>query len=86
MGFCTSVVSIALLGIKAKEAATVLNLWVRAMKGSRCSETLIPSAFGVARTPGPSVCNYKRLCLFTLAATLVSPVCVIRRKYAGALP
>lgn len=65
VGFCTSGIPIALLGIKAKEAATVLNLQVRAMKGYRYPETLIPSAFGVARTPGPHVSNYKRPCLFT---------------------
>lgn len=51
MAFCTSVVSIVLLGIKAKEAATVLNLRVRAMKGYRCPETLIPFSLWGGQDP-----------------------------------
>lgn len=50
VGFCTSLIYIALLGTKAKEAAVVSNLQVRAMQGYRCTETVILSAFGVAKT------------------------------------
>lgn len=80
----TAVSGGSLLGIKVKEAAAVLNLQGRAMKGCRCSGDADPCTFGVARTPGPVSLNDKRPGFLSQQATLVSAVCILRGKAVGA--